>query len=538
MHVAGGRSSSGTPTRRRSRRSSDAAARGTTLRRADRARGRARRGDRRRGAVGRDGAPRLLRHRGGDERGPARARLHPPRPHPQVRGLLPRPRRRAARERRLRASPRSGSRRARACRRRHDRRHDRRRPYNDVDATAAAVERYGEGLAAIIVEPVAGNMGVVPPAPGFLEALRALCDASGALLVFDEVITGFRVARGGAQERYGVCPDLTDPRQDRRRRPAARGVRRPRRRDGAARAGRRRLPGRARSPGTRSRPPPGSRCCAGCATRRVYERARAQGARLEAGLRAVRPRPARRRDADALPRPAGPSATSRTRRRATPSATARSSATCSSAASTSRRRSSSACSSRSPTPTRTSTGRWRPLPTSSATDLWDDARRARRRPRARSGRERCGRPSRERSRSSRRSAPERFALGLETIYEGYLVHYGRPRLFAPADARHGAAARRLPLRARARPHRRTRGGRRGRRPRRADLALRAAARRGRARRRLAWAATALLLGQARSRARAASARRSGPLERSRAPLRRRRRRRSPRTPSGLVSSRP
>jgi glutamate-1-semialdehyde 2,1-aminomutase len=81
--------------------------------------------------------------------------------------------------------------------------------YNDADAAAAAVERYGEGLAAIVVEPVAGNMGVVPPEPGFLEALRALCDASGALLVFDEVITGFRVARGGAQERYGVLPDLT-----------------------------------------------------------------------------------------------------------------------------------------------------------------------------------------------------------------------------------------------------------------------------------------------------------------------------------------
>jgi len=81
--------------------------------------------------------------------------------------------------------------------------------YNDADAAAAAVERYGEGLAAVIVEPVAGNMGVVPPAPGFLEVLRALCDASGALLVFDEVITGFRVARGGAQELYGVRPDLT-----------------------------------------------------------------------------------------------------------------------------------------------------------------------------------------------------------------------------------------------------------------------------------------------------------------------------------------
>jgi glutamate-1-semialdehyde 2,1-aminomutase len=82
-------------------------------------------------------------------------------------------------------------------------------PYNDVDAVADAVLHYGEGLAAIVVEPVAGNMGVVPPVDGFLPALRRLCDASGALLVFDEVITGFRVARGGAQERYGVTPDLT-----------------------------------------------------------------------------------------------------------------------------------------------------------------------------------------------------------------------------------------------------------------------------------------------------------------------------------------
>jgi glutamate-1-semialdehyde 2,1-aminomutase len=81
--------------------------------------------------------------------------------------------------------------------------------YNDIDLAAAAVERNSEDLAAIFVEPVAGNMGCVPPEPGFLEALRALCDAAGALLVFDEVITGFRVARGGAQERYGVRPDLT-----------------------------------------------------------------------------------------------------------------------------------------------------------------------------------------------------------------------------------------------------------------------------------------------------------------------------------------
>jgi glutamate-1-semialdehyde 2,1-aminomutase len=77
--------------------------------------------------------------------------------------------------------------------------------YNDLEA----VEREIEGAACVFVEPVAGNMGVVPPAPGFLEGLRDVCDQSGALLVFDEVITGFRVARGGAQERYGVLPDLT-----------------------------------------------------------------------------------------------------------------------------------------------------------------------------------------------------------------------------------------------------------------------------------------------------------------------------------------
>jgi len=81
--------------------------------------------------------------------------------------------------------------------------------YNDVDQVAAAVERHGDDLAAIFVEPVAGNMGCVPPLPGFLEALRALCDAAGALLVFDEVITGFRVGRAGAQGRYGIRPDLT-----------------------------------------------------------------------------------------------------------------------------------------------------------------------------------------------------------------------------------------------------------------------------------------------------------------------------------------
>ena len=82
-------------------------------------------------------------------------------------------------------------------------------PYNDIDAVRAALEAFPEQIAAIIVEPVAGNMGVVPPADGFLEGLRELCTAHGTVLIFDEVITGFRVARGGAQERYGVMPDLT-----------------------------------------------------------------------------------------------------------------------------------------------------------------------------------------------------------------------------------------------------------------------------------------------------------------------------------------
>ncbi len=82
-------------------------------------------------------------------------------------------------------------------------------PYNDLEAVRATFEAEGETIAAVIVEPVAGNMGVVPPAPGFLEGLRSLCDVYGAVLIFDEVITGFRVALGGAQERYGVMPDLT-----------------------------------------------------------------------------------------------------------------------------------------------------------------------------------------------------------------------------------------------------------------------------------------------------------------------------------------
>jgi len=82
-------------------------------------------------------------------------------------------------------------------------------PYNDLDAVRSLFERLGEEIAAVIVEPVAGNMGCVPPLPGFLEGLRDMTSARGALLIFDEVMTGFRVAYGGAQTLYGVTPDMT-----------------------------------------------------------------------------------------------------------------------------------------------------------------------------------------------------------------------------------------------------------------------------------------------------------------------------------------
>jgi glutamate-1-semialdehyde 2,1-aminomutase len=82
-------------------------------------------------------------------------------------------------------------------------------PFNDLEAVGSLFEEHGERIAAVIVEPVAANMGVVPPEPGFLDGLRELCTSSGALLVFDEVITGFRIAFGGAQGEYGVVPDLT-----------------------------------------------------------------------------------------------------------------------------------------------------------------------------------------------------------------------------------------------------------------------------------------------------------------------------------------
>ncbi len=81
--------------------------------------------------------------------------------------------------------------------------------YNNLDSVQALFDKHKNEIAAVIVEPVAGNMGVVPPAKGFLEGLRQMCTDSGALLIFDEVITGFRLAKGGAQEYFNVMPDLT-----------------------------------------------------------------------------------------------------------------------------------------------------------------------------------------------------------------------------------------------------------------------------------------------------------------------------------------
>ncbi|HTP88699.1 MAG TPA: glutamate-1-semialdehyde 2,1-aminomutase [Bryobacteraceae bacterium] len=82
-------------------------------------------------------------------------------------------------------------------------------PYNSIAAIEKAFLEHGDGIAAVIVEPVVGNMGCVPPAPGFLEALRELTARYGAILIFDEVMTGFRLALGGAQDRFGIRPDMT-----------------------------------------------------------------------------------------------------------------------------------------------------------------------------------------------------------------------------------------------------------------------------------------------------------------------------------------
>ena len=82
-------------------------------------------------------------------------------------------------------------------------------PYNDIDALNTVFGEVGEQVACVIVEPIAGNMNMVPPVPGFHEKLRELCTAKGTILIFDEVMTGFRVAKGGAQSIFGITPDLT-----------------------------------------------------------------------------------------------------------------------------------------------------------------------------------------------------------------------------------------------------------------------------------------------------------------------------------------
>ncbi|MEZ5472750.1 MAG: glutamate-1-semialdehyde 2,1-aminomutase [Marinicella sp.] len=82
-------------------------------------------------------------------------------------------------------------------------------PFNDLEKLTDLMNQVGDDVAAIIVEPIAGNMNMIEPLPGFLEGMRALCDQHGSVLIFDEVMTGFRVAKGGAQELYGITPDLT-----------------------------------------------------------------------------------------------------------------------------------------------------------------------------------------------------------------------------------------------------------------------------------------------------------------------------------------
>ena len=191
-------------------------------------------------------------------------------------------------------------------------------------------------------------MGCVPPAPGFLESLRLLCDASGALLVFDEVITGFRVARGGAQERFGVSPDLTVlGKIVGGGLPLAAFGGRAEVMDNLAPAG------AVYQAGTLSGNPLATAAGLSVLRRlrdpRVYEELERRVGPARRRARAVRPRAARRRDADAVRR--ARRAGRALRASSTPTATASSSAACSSGRSTSRRASTSACSRRSRTAT-------------------------------------------------------------------------------------------------------------------------------------------------------------------------------------------
>ena len=126
----------------------------------------------------------------------------------EVRRMLPRPRRCAARSRRIRVERRSARRIAKACRK-PSRRPRVWREFNDARRSRGVLRSHGREIAAVIIEPVVGNMGVVLPKPGFLEDLRKLTRRSGTLLIFDEVITGFRLAKGGVQELTGIAADLT-----------------------------------------------------------------------------------------------------------------------------------------------------------------------------------------------------------------------------------------------------------------------------------------------------------------------------------------
>jgi glutamate-1-semialdehyde 2,1-aminomutase len=241
-------------------------------------------------------------------------------------------------------------------------------PYNDLEAVEGLFRRHGDEIACLIVEPVAGNMGCIPPEPGFLEGLRALCDQSGALLVFDEVITGFRVAYGGAQQRYGVTPDLTCLGKV-----IGGGF------PAAAFGGRRDLmeqmapEGPVYQAGTLSGNP--LAMAAGVATLRelggtgVYERLEATACRLADGLaelgreagvalttcarQAWRSRPARSEGCSASSSTPGPCGATRTPRSPTPRASVASTARCSTLGSTSPRHPSSRRSSRSRTGVRT-----------------------------------------------------------------------------------------------------------------------------------------------------------------------------------------
>ena len=159
------------------------------------------------GAGLRDGPHGQLGYRSDAVGDPACAWLHRPVTHRQVRRLLPRPWRQFPGESRQR---RADFRRARFP--------GRAKaladltltlPYNDFDAATQLFEASGDTIAGLIIEPVVGNANCIPPRAGFLQHLRELCDAHGVVLIFDEVMTGFRVALGGAQARFGVTPDLT-----------------------------------------------------------------------------------------------------------------------------------------------------------------------------------------------------------------------------------------------------------------------------------------------------------------------------------------